>query len=380
MVKYHLFKTRKLLKEGIGMTRTLGEKSYKPGTFRLNFWGDRNYYDGLFERKLPGSIMLSAYYTPMSAQELSVELGVAMPYLEDELTILENAGLLSKNGRKYQTNLVIITKEYECEFARKTADTHADIADQMYEKTMALLPDIRKIPFYGNDYDDNRLLFAMINIAAICGYGLARGRSPVGKAKKLPLGSYGWLFGHDSDYEANHFRGVCMEVWNKERSAWFSAENYRAIEKAQLFIHSDFDRKTEAMCDAVLENVPPRENETLPYLIEENFVSVQDGKLRANFPVFDLLSYDSVCILLNEVSEIIADCMIRTSDAGEKILSEHVPAAVKDQCADIAKLYHRLDVAALIIESLISKGKLRVPLEKTPLCMFGVKMRNNENT
>ena len=121
-----------------------------------------------------------------------------------------------------------------------------------------------------------------------------------------------------------------MEVWNKERSAWFSAENYRAIEKAQLFIHSDFDRKTEAMCDAVLENVPPRENETLPYLIEENFVSVQDGKLRANFPVFDLLSYDSVCILLNEVSEIIADCMIRTSDAGEKILSEHVPAAVKD--------------------------------------------------
>ena len=30
MVKYHLFKTRKLLKEGNGMTRTLGEKSYNP--------------------------------------------------------------------------------------------------------------------------------------------------------------------------------------------------------------------------------------------------------------------------------------------------------------------------------------------------------------
>ena len=33
MVKYHLFKTRKLLKEGIGMMRKLGEKSYNPGTF-----------------------------------------------------------------------------------------------------------------------------------------------------------------------------------------------------------------------------------------------------------------------------------------------------------------------------------------------------------
>ena len=38
-----------------------------------------------------------------------------------------------------------------------------------------------------------------------------------------------------------------------------------------------------------------------------------------------------------EVSEIIADCMIRTSDIAEGILSEHTPATVKDQCADIAK-------------------------------------------
>ena len=44
MVKYHLFKTRKLLKEGMGMTRKLGEKSYNPGVFRLNFWGDWNHY------------------------------------------------------------------------------------------------------------------------------------------------------------------------------------------------------------------------------------------------------------------------------------------------------------------------------------------------
>lgn len=42
MVKYHLFKTRKLLKVRIGMTRKLGEKSYNPGVFRMDFWGDRN--------------------------------------------------------------------------------------------------------------------------------------------------------------------------------------------------------------------------------------------------------------------------------------------------------------------------------------------------
>lgn len=37
MVKYYLFKTRKILKEGIGMSREFGEKSYNPGTFVWTF-------------------------------------------------------------------------------------------------------------------------------------------------------------------------------------------------------------------------------------------------------------------------------------------------------------------------------------------------------
>ncbi len=87
MVKYYLFKTRKILKEGIGMTREFGEKSYNPGIFRMDYWGsgDNTCYWQLFERKLPGNILLSAYDTPVTMQELSVELGVATVYLEDEI-------------------------------------------------------------------------------------------------------------------------------------------------------------------------------------------------------------------------------------------------------------------------------------------------------
>lgn len=105
MVKYYLFKTRKLLKEGIGMTRKLGEKSYNPGIFRMDFWGSRNYYSNLFTRKLPGSIVLAAYDIPMTKEELSIELGVSMPYLEDELDILETAGMLQKTGNGIKRTL-----------------------------------------------------------------------------------------------------------------------------------------------------------------------------------------------------------------------------------------------------------------------------------
>ena len=70
------------------MNRTLGEKSYNPVRFEIDFWGtkagDDNEYRSFRERKIRGNILLAAYYTPISAQELSIELGVAMPYLEDE--------------------------------------------------------------------------------------------------------------------------------------------------------------------------------------------------------------------------------------------------------------------------------------------------------
>ena len=93
-VKHLLFKARKILKEGINMAREYGEKSYNPGIFRFDKWvaeysHDIHEIDRLFgTRKIPGNILLSAYYTPLTMDEISMELGVAAPYLEDEIKIL----------------------------------------------------------------------------------------------------------------------------------------------------------------------------------------------------------------------------------------------------------------------------------------------------
>ena len=40
---------------------------------------------------------------------------------------------------------------------------------------------------------------------------------------------------------------------------------------------------------------------------------------------------------------------------------------------DVAKIHHRLDVAAYLVESLVGDGKLIVPDREVPLCVFGVK-------
>ncbi len=154
MVKYYLFKTRKILKEGISMEREFGEKSFKPEPFEFVtiFSGSFNReYHNMFARKLPGQILLSAYYTPMSVRELAIELGVASVYLEDELALLEKYHLVTQNPHgKYQTNLVIFTEDYTKEFqreAKKIAVPEQIMVRQTMNFTgnLAVLP-LRDIP------------------------------------------------------------------------------------------------------------------------------------------------------------------------------------------------------------------------------------------
>ena len=149
MVKYYLFKTRKILKEGISMEREFGEKSFKPEPFEFvtifaeNF--NREYYN-MFNRKLPGQILLSAYYTPMSVRELAIELGVASVYLEDELALLEKYHLIAKNSHgKYQTNLVIFTEDYTKEFQREAKKFAVPAMKEMLVALKGKLDEIRGI-------------------------------------------------------------------------------------------------------------------------------------------------------------------------------------------------------------------------------------------
>lgn len=127
------------------------------------------------------------------------------------------------------------------------------------------------------------------------------------------------------------------------------------------------------MCDAILENNANKDNPTLPWLIEHKFILCEDDKLSANFLIFDRAVFEQVTCILSDIIEEVANCMIDISNKAEKILAEHAPASLNGQCGDIAKIHHRLDVAAFLLEELIRENKLIVPNERMPLCVWGVR-------
>ena len=112
-VKQKLFRARQLLKEGMDMAREFGKRSYKPEG--IIFAASGNQPTGLpwnvVQRKIPKNILLQANNNPSTLEELSIELGIALPYMEEEVEILHKATLLEKHGDKYITNFFILDKE-----------------------------------------------------------------------------------------------------------------------------------------------------------------------------------------------------------------------------------------------------------------------------
>lgn len=166
MVKYYLFKTRKILREGIGMEREFGTKSYQPAKFDffVIFQSTANMeYQRLFSRKLPGNVLVSTYHTPMTIRQLAIELGVASVYMEDEIALLEQYGLLTAlPGGKSQAHLVIFTEEYMEEFFRTAEKFSVSEVGNILRDGAKRLPDLRKLQFIGSGLDDNLLLWDLL--------------------------------------------------------------------------------------------------------------------------------------------------------------------------------------------------------------------------
>lgn len=113
-VKTRLQNSRKILKEGMNMARTFGVRSYKPEDIAFSQSGaikKINPWEAI-QRKIPKNILLEASNNPSTVEELAMELGIAVPYMEEEVKILEDTELLKKvDGDKYLTSFFIMPRE-----------------------------------------------------------------------------------------------------------------------------------------------------------------------------------------------------------------------------------------------------------------------------
>lgn len=113
-VKTRLIRSRQLLKEGMEMAKEFGRRSFAPENIDLTNtgrFGDYGQPWTILQHLMYLNIFLEAYGNPETAEELSLALGIALPYMEQELNYLTEQTFLSREGDRFQTAFPIISRE-----------------------------------------------------------------------------------------------------------------------------------------------------------------------------------------------------------------------------------------------------------------------------
>lgn len=135
-VKTKLQNSRKKLREGMNMAREFGKRSYNPENIKYvksGRDGDFGQPWTIVNHSMYKNIFLEVHENPETAEELSLELGIALPYMEDELEFLVREELLKKSGNKYETNFKIISYEEQKENREANLKIQKPLTDKLCE-------------------------------------------------------------------------------------------------------------------------------------------------------------------------------------------------------------------------------------------------------
>ncbi len=143
---------RKILKEGMNMAREFGKRSYNPEEVRFTNCGGMSRSGQPWEalsHLMYKNIFLEVYNNPKTAEELSLELGVALPYMEDDLKYLTKQTFLECNNGKYETKFCIIGREAQRNAHLVACEITAPLTKLLEERTDYIDEVARK---HGNAY------------------------------------------------------------------------------------------------------------------------------------------------------------------------------------------------------------------------------------
>ncbi len=354
MVKYLLFKSRKILKDGMIMERKLGELSYYPKKLIPNYSGEGpNKFYEFMNNLIRQNIVLSCSNDNLTPEGISLETGIPLPYLDDEIRELTDKKLLIRNGNSYSANIIIINRECTEEICRKAAGKYEDIANKIITFENSYMDEYRNTNFYGADFSENTLRWQLSTLMwrKIRGYSFKQiGDSPItGWGEHADI----WLEEDAGDITATIFN-YCGVGSNDEDTILFF--DYLPAKKGD---HHDFygnQRYIDILCDIAKHSdkkFSEYDFEAVAEMVRKGYVISENGNHRVALPVYSSEQYkkiDSMVerFMLDEIGFVIEAIDLQA----EKVVAEHSPKHLKESVLRIAghnKFYHAVCAPAKIM-------------------------------
>lgn len=333
------------------MEREFGTKSYQPAKFDffIIFEGTANMeYQRLFARKLPGNVLVSTYHTPMTISQLAIELGVASVYLEDEIALLEQYGLLTAlPGGRYQARLVIFTEEYMEEFFRMAEKSAVPKVGNILKDGMKKLPDLRKLQFIGAGLEDNLLLWDLLFEMICKGWELFQSRQEEGFRKSGIYQNgdicYGRTYelGKNHPYRTDSFAGYC------------------GIRPGYAASYADY-------------GILPVQNRYTSYgeTIADSLDNVLGGNAAALVPVISKEQREAIAAVLGEEIVSFASLFESLYDCAISVMRVHAPGSVEQIIGPVLAKVLLFHTVGMIGAFAVRSGALTIPEADCPLGGF----------
>ncbi len=366
-VKYLLFKSRKILKEGMNMERNLGELSYNPKTLIPMYSGHGpNQFWDFMQSKIRQNIVSACYNDALTVQQISLETGIPLPYLDDEIKELEDKQIIIREGKHYKSNVIIITSECADEIERADTKYHEKIADKIEafikEKTL----EYKSIGFIGRNFSESTLRW---QLAAILFMAIQEVDYNEFKVPKTGWGEPAYLW--------------CVEKLNEKFVFNYSRVDGKHGDSLYFFDywkdgkgkgnHHDFygnDRYINIFCDICRgEKITFSEYdlEAVAEMIKKGYVIKENETYRAAVPIYTAEQYGIIVDMVSEfVSTELKSIINELDKTAIRILSEHTPKHLQEQVEGVASMDKFLNAVCIPATILIERQFLSTawhPLE-----------------
>ena len=341
MVKFLLFKSRQILKEGMDMERTWGNQSYNPGSLQLRFWGSGSnpFWKTCEDSLIAQNILLACYNDRCTAEEISLQIGVAVPYLEKDLQKLCGQGVLVQKGGRYETAVVIFTRQAAAEADAKMLPFQKEIAETIAEYLQQRLDAIKAIGFYQGGGEDNLLRWHVAAIlleqAVIHKY---QGSLEFKYPTRFP-GCKAFVWGEE-DYGSRWFGGFGTCGKTNAAGDLIRFLDFSVNGKMDHHYFFNYPNRVNVILDIANGKTAFSENdrEEIAGLIQRGFIEKAGDELRLRLPVFTKAQFDRLLGLLDGVTDEIAEKTRAMVAVVTDILVQHAPVPMKKEAESIAWL------------------------------------------
>lgn len=370
------------------MERTRGDLSFAPGNISIAFLGNpetnkpgdaRSFLELVNDNLIAQNILLACYNDRCKAEEISLQIGVAVPYLEKDLRKLCEKELLIQKGGKYETNIVIFTKEFLQESNEKRLPVQRNLEKVISNFINERLDDIKSVGFYKGIEDDNMLKWLVTYTAFLPPSPSSEFKRqdkdanfpyPRGGGIKKYAGIEGIIYGEEHYQDSNG--GLTNLSRSNANGDKIMFADFSANGEADCFYFDRYPNRVNIILDiAGGKSTGFSENDMVEIaeFIKRGFVKKDDGKLSLNFPVLTNEQYDKIKNMLDDIREDV----IKNLDEADKIaiytLVQHTPVSMKKEAENIGWISAR-NLVAGVVKIMLDSGTLRRAAENEHPTMF----------